>query len=362
MTTHTGGGSTAGQLAKETGTLAPWASGYVGEMLGRGQALANQPYTAYTGPIAAGQSQLQGQAFGGLGSLQTPTATTAGSFTGQAYEPLTAQQLASGQMPTLSSPTNVVQQYMNPYLKGALAPQYEAARRQNEIQQQELQGQYTKAGAYGGGRQAIAEAELQRGLLDRMSGITGQGYEQAYNQASNLFNQDRGYGLQALQAQMAGGDTQRDIQQEGIAAQISQFADERDDPYKKLQFQQSMLQDLPIDQIQRDYIPQSDIAKWLGYGGQAADIWKSVSAARNPPSTTLPPSDIRLKENITKVGQVNKDIGLYTWKWNEKGKEIAGDTPEFGVLAQEVMATMPNAVSFAEDGYLRVDYNKIVQD
>jgi hypothetical protein len=241
-------------------------------MLGRGQALANQPYTAYTGPIAAGQSQLQGQAFGGLGSLQTPTATTAGSFTGQAYEPLTAQQLASGQMPTLSSPTNVVQQYMNPYLKGALAPQYEAARRQNEIQQQNLQGQYTKAGAYGGGRQAIAEAELQRGLLDRMSGITGQGYEQAYNQASDLFNQERTYGLDALQTQLDAGTVQRDIQQEGIAAQISQFADERDDPYKKLQYQQSLLQGMPIDQIQRDYIPQSDLAKWLGYAGTAADV------------------------------------------------------------------------------------------
>jgi len=272
MTTHTGGGSTAGQLASETGTLAPWASGYVGEMLGRGQALANQPYTAYTGPIAAGQSQLQGQAFGGLGSLQTPTATTAGSFTGQAYEPLTAQQLASGQMPTLSSPTNVVQQYMNPYLEGALTPQYEAARRDADIQQQQLQSQYGKAGAYGGGRQAIAEAELQRGLLDRMSGITGQGYEQAYNQASNLFNQERTYGLDALQTQLDAGTVQRDIQQEGIAAQISQFADERDDPYKKLQYQQSLLQGLPIDQIQRDYIPQSDLAKWLGYAGTAADV------------------------------------------------------------------------------------------
>lgn len=276
MTTHTGGGSTAGQLAKETGTLAPWASGYVGEMLGRGQALANQPYTAYTGPISAGQSQLQGQAFGGLGALQTPTATTAGSFTGQAYEPLTAQQLASGQMPTLSSPTNVVQQYMNPYLKGALAPQYEAAQRDAAIQQQNLQGQYTKAGAYGGGRQAIAEAELQRGLLDRMSGITGQGYEQAYNQASDLFNQERTYGLDALQTQLDAGTAQRDIQQEGIAAQISQFADERDDPYKKLQYQQSLLQGMPIDQIQRDYIPQSDLAKWLGYAGTFADVGKKV--------------------------------------------------------------------------------------
>ena len=105
-----------------------------------------------------------------------------------------------------------------------------------------------------------------------MSGITGQGYKQAYDHASDLFNQERTYGLDALQTQLDAGTVQRDIQQEGIAAQISQFADERDDPYKKLQYQQSLLQGMPIDQIQRDYIPQSDLAKWLGYAGTAADV------------------------------------------------------------------------------------------
>jgi len=71
------------------------------------------------------------------------------------------------------------------------------------------------------------------------------------------------------------------------------------------------------------------------------------------------PSDMRLKENIRKVGQVNKDIGLYTWKWNEKGKEIAGNNPEFGVLAQEVMKTMPEAVLLSDNGYYKVDYSQI---
>ena len=70
-------------------------------------------------------------------------------------------------------------------------------------------------------------------------------------------------------------------------------------------------------------------------------------------------SDSRLKESITKVGQVNKDIGLYTWKWNEKGKELAGNNPEFGVLAQEVMKTMPEAVLLAADGYYKVDYSQL---
>ena len=75
---------------------------------------------------------------------------------------------------------NVLQQYMTPYLQGALQPQYDAANRQAQIAQQNLQGQYGKAGAYGGSRQGVAEAELQRGLLDRMAGITGTGYQNAF--------------------------------------------------------------------------------------------------------------------------------------------------------------------------------------
>ena len=48
---------------------------------------------------------------------------------------------------------------MNPYLQAALEPQYAAAQRQADIAQQALQSQYAKAGAYGGSRQGVAEAE-----------------------------------------------------------------------------------------------------------------------------------------------------------------------------------------------------------
>jgi hypothetical protein len=65
-------------VGQQTGTessLSNWAGPYVTEMLGRGQALASQPYQAYTGPLTAGQSGLQTQAFQGLAGLTIPTAT-----------------------------------------------------------------------------------------------------------------------------------------------------------------------------------------------------------------------------------------------------------------------------------------------
>ena len=105
-----------------------------------------------------------------------------------------------------------------------------------------------------------------------------------------------------------------------------------------------------------DSLFTSVVGQGLGLLGSAIG-WNPTTGMWNAPS--MLPSDMRLKENIRKVGQVNKDIGLYTWKWNEKGKELAGNNPEFGVLAQEVMKTMPEAVLLSDNGYYKVDYSQI---
>ena len=72
------------------------------------------------------------------------------------------------------------------------------------------------------------------------------------------------------------------------------------------------------------------------------------------------PSDVRLKENITKVGSLDSGINLYTWDWNEEGKRLAGDTPTVGVLAQEVQQVMPEAIIRGDHGYLTVNYSKLI--
>ena len=260
--------TTTATMLGQSSSLSPFAGPYVGDMLGKGAALASMPYEAYMGPLSAGQSQLQNQAFSGLANLAVPQASMAGSFTGAGYVPPTAQQAVDGQMGAYTPATdNILQQYMTPYLQGALQPQYDAANRQAQIAQQNLQGQYGKAGAYGGSRQGVAEAELQRGLLDRMAGITGTGYQNAFQQAQNQFNTEQGYGLQALAAQQAGGAQQRGIEQEGVAADYAQFREERDDPYKKVQYQQSLLQGLPISTQSYQYAEPSSTSQFMGGAG-----------------------------------------------------------------------------------------------
>jgi hypothetical protein len=228
---------------------------------------------------------------------------------------------------------------MNPYLDKILTPQLEEARRQSQITQQQNAGKMTAAGAFGGGRQAILDAETQRNLGTTQAGITGQGYNTAFTNAQQQFNADQNrkmqeaqfgstqgmnaaqlqaqyglsaqqanemarqfgsqqamtaaqqaaqygqsanqateaskqfganYGLQGLQTglqaataqgnlgaqtgqlglqqlaqKMAAGQTQRDIESQGIAADMAQFEEARNNPFKMIQFQQSLLQGLP---------------------------------------------------------------------------------------------------------------------
>ena len=219
-------------------SLSNWAAPYVTNMLGQGQAAANQPYQAYGGQLTAGVSPLQQQAFQGAQGLATPT--NMGGFTPQSF---TSQGTA--------------QQYMNPYLQQALDPQLAEARRQSQITQTQNAGKLTGAGAYGGGRQAIMDAETQRNLATNLADITGRGYMNAYDKAMQQFNTEQQtaqqaqnltnqYGLNVLGQQAGLGQTQRGIEAEDVAAQRAQFEEERLNPYKMVQFQSSLLGGLPL--------------------------------------------------------------------------------------------------------------------
>ena len=71
-------------------------------------------------------------------------------------------------------------------------------------------------------------------------------------------------------------------------------------------------------------------------------------------------SDIALKTNIKPVGKLPNGLSLYTWDWTEEAQEIVGNQPSYGVIAQEVQQVIPEAVMRQNDGYLAVDYSKIL--
>jgi hypothetical protein len=225
--------------------LAPWAGDYVTNMLGEGAALAKAPMQVYGGPLTAGASNLQQQGFAGISDV-----AQAG------YDPA---KFTSGTFDTAAAT-----KYMNPYLQASLNPQLAEARRQSEITQLGNAGRATQAGAFGGGRQAIMDAESQRSLGANLANITGTGYNTAYDKAQQQFNTEQGrsmdvqnaeeasrkysadYGLKSLSDLMAAGATERGIAAEGIAADKKQFEEQAAHPFNMVEFQRKLVEGLPI--------------------------------------------------------------------------------------------------------------------
>lgn len=255
--------------AMNSGILSDWAAPYVTQMLGQTQALAAQPYQVYQGPMTSGESGLQSDVFKGLGSLNFP------SQLGQSFSSTGAYQLpnmnAAPGSASPAGPTGVAAQYMNPYLQSVLNPQLDELQRRSQMNLQPDLAKLTQAGGYGGGRQAIMQSEANRNLLQEQNKTIGQGYANAYDKAMGQYNTEQGQakGLAELMAQQ--GASQRGIEQEGITADLNEFNAQRDYPQKMLQFQQSMLQGLPVQSVQNTAGSLSGLGTLLaGLGGGAA--------------------------------------------------------------------------------------------
>ena len=258
-TVDTTTGDITGTTAGGESSLSTWVGDYVTDMLGKGQALADMGYQGYGGQMTAGPTQLQQQAFEGVAGLTLPD--NMGTFTPQQFTADTASQ------------------YMNPYLQQSLDPQLAEAKRQAQIQQLADNTRLTKAGAYGGSRQAIMDSESNRNLLANLASITGEGYNTAFDQARQQFNTEQGveleaqtaanqYGMDILGTQAELGEQARQIEQDALAADYAQFKEERDFPYKQIQYQQSLLQGLPIGAQEYSYNTPSTASDLMaGLGG-----------------------------------------------------------------------------------------------
>jgi hypothetical protein len=67
----------------------------------------------------------------------------------------------------------------------------------------------------------------------------------------------------------------------------------------------------------------------------------------------IPTSDIRAKEQVAQVGETKHGLPLY--RFHYKG----GDEAYLGVMAQDVLKVMPEAVTVGDDGFYRVNYGML---
>ena len=209
-------GGPTGSVSTSTG-LAPYAGDYITQTLGKANALANAPVPTYTGQLTAGTSPLQGQAFNDFGKL-----------TGSLND------------------FGTVQSYMNPYINSVMNQQADEARRQSGITQTGINSQATQQNAFGGSRSALMSAENNRNLGTTLANIQSAGLNRAYDNAMNQQVQAGQYGLNALNAKMGAGTTQRGIEQDALTAQQNQFNKNAQAPFDILKWKMSLLGNLPV--------------------------------------------------------------------------------------------------------------------
>jgi len=99
---------------------------------------------------------------------------------------------------------NAVQGYMNPYLQASLQPQLAEMQRQYGISGAQGQSNATKAGAFGGSREALIFAENQRNKNIAMNQAIGQGYNTAYDVANRNMQAAASLGMQGAGVGLAG--------------------------------------------------------------------------------------------------------------------------------------------------------------
>jgi hypothetical protein len=70
-------------------------------------------------------------------------------------------------------------------------------------------------------------------------------------------------------------------------------------------------------------------------------------------ATAIPWSDRRLKHNIVRIGTLANGLATYVFSY------IGSKARHFGIMAQEALGIVPDAVLVADNGYLAVDYRKV---
>jgi len=288
-----GGGSSTGTQT-QISELPEWAKPYAKSTLEKGAALSETPYQTYNQPRIAGFSPMQQQSQQAAANMQTNQLTGLGGgiaagagMGGLGYamqqNPQNFQQNVGG--------------YMNPYLQMALAPQLAEANRNYDIGATKQQSAATQAGAFGGSREAIMAAENERNRNMGLQNIIGQGYNTAFNQAQNQYNQSQQAQLQGLNTALQGagqlgalggqqfqqgmdinklqnayGGQQQALRQQGLDQAYQDFLNQQNQPYKQVGFMSDLIRGLPLGQVTSKsiYEPDPGMAQQIGSLGMGA--------------------------------------------------------------------------------------------
>lgn len=236
-------------------TLPAWQEAQQKELFQAAKGLAGQPFIPYTGPRVAGFTPDQLRQF----------EATRGLFeTGMEYDPLTGvRELAQAPIPSLLGAD--IAAYQSPYQQQVIDVALGDIQRQADIAQQQAQQRAIQAGAFGGSRSALLEAEAARPYAEQaartVAGLRQAGFEQAQRAAeSDIARQMAG---RQFQAGLLGAISGEQMQRLGLLGQIGE--------------QQRMLQQQALQ------VPYQEFERALAYGPQRLGL---LQAGLGTPLTT----------------------------------------------------------------------------
>jgi len=179
-------GTLAGQLAPATaGALTAAQQAAAGGIGAYEQALAGSQLAIQGARGITGQAATALQQAGALGTQTAQEGIAGLAGTTGAYQPTAAEA------------------FMSPYESAAVQQAIQDIARAGQIQRQQLGAQAVGQGAFGGSRQAVAEQELARNVLEQQGRTAAQmraaGYQQAATQAQQAFEAQQARAQQAAQ-------------------------------------------------------------------------------------------------------------------------------------------------------------------
>jgi hypothetical protein len=199
-----------------------WAKPYAERLLGESERLSRRGYQAYPGQITSEFNPLQEQAFLDIAGMRiAPEIDQATGLAGLAglraqqmgqYDPYQARNYYQApQMREMGldydrvrtdsfTRPGATKDYMSPYMQGVVEQQKSQALRDYSRQIPGLQTAGIRAGARGGTREALLQAEAQRSLQDQLGGIQATGLQNAFQQGQQQFNTEQASRLQAALA------------------------------------------------------------------------------------------------------------------------------------------------------------------
>jgi hypothetical protein len=243
------------------------------------QALQAPELPAYqVAGMAPGQEQAIQRGMAGIGAYQP--------YMTQALEGMTgAQQTAGGAMDRFQP--GQATEFMNPYQQQVMDQALANINRQGDISRQNLQAQAVRSGAFGGSREGIQRAELERGLSETrnttIANMLNQGYQQAMQQAQQAFEAQQGRQMQGAQlsGQLAQGIGSLGAQNQALGQQDVTF--QYGLGQQEQGQQQRELDALRATQLQDAYQPYQQL-------GFISDIYKGAPSTQMAVTTASQPA------------------------------------------------------------------------